>query len=176
MVESRSPSILKPASIGGGLAGLVGGLPIIGALNCACCALVVGGGFLASFLFSRTCQGAGVAFRAGTGAKVGALAGLFYAVVHGVVGSLFQLAFRTDPEEILAQMEQGGLPPEYLETAESIVRFLTSSGGMVAGFIGLLVVGVIFSTIGGLIGGAAFKVEPAPPAEPVRDWPAPPEP
>ena len=59
------PSMLKPTLIGGGVAGLLGGLPLIGAINACCCALIIGGGFLAAFLYSKECQGVGAEFRAG---------------------------------------------------------------------------------------------------------------
>ena len=66
-MDNRAPSMLKATLIGGLTAGVVSGLPFVSALNACCCALVIGGGFLAAFIYSRDCQRAGVAFRPGSG-------------------------------------------------------------------------------------------------------------
>lgn len=165
-MDNRSPSMLKSALIGGSAFGFVAGLPIVGALNCACCALVIAGGFLASYLYSKECSQAGGIFGAGTGAMVGLIAGLFYAVATSITQSIVQMITGASIDQVLEQVEGMGaeLPPE----AEPLIEFLSTSGPVLLFFIGLgisLVVGVIFSTIGGLIGGSVFKVAPAPPAD-----------
>ncbi len=76
-MDKTAPSMLKATMIGGLTAGFVGGVPIIGAVNVCCCALVIAGGFLAAFLYSNECKSHGVEFRAGNGALVGLVAGLF---------------------------------------------------------------------------------------------------
>ena len=49
-----SPSLLKAALIGGVVAGIVAAVPLLGdLLYCLCCLPVVGGGFLAAFLYSK---------------------------------------------------------------------------------------------------------------------------
>jgi len=160
----KEPAMLKATLIGGGVAGVVGGLPILGALNCACCALVLAGGFLAAFLQGRDCRSAGVAFRPGSGATVGLVAGLFYAIAHSVIAFLVQLAIPTDYDAILDQLGQADVPPEALEAVERGVALLTGPVGALLTFFLLLLVGAVFSTIGGLIGGAVFKFEPPPPS------------
>ncbi len=166
-MDNQSPSMLKSTLIGGALFGFIGGLPLIGVLNCACCALVVAGGLLASYMYSRECRQQGVEFRAGGGALVGLVAGLFYAIAHTIVDGIVKTIWPVDVEEALEMAEQFGAPPESLEI---VAKFLEGSGtfvGLIIGFFFLLLIAAIFSTIGGLIGGAVFKVTPqAPPSEP----------
>lgn len=160
----NSPSMLRATLIGGAVFGLAGATPIVSLLNCACCALVVASGFLAAYLYSRECEQKHAAFTAGNGAIVGLVAGMFYALTTVVVSGLIQLAFETDVEQMLEQLEDAGIgiPPE----AESIIDFFVNANPIVLLFLGFcfwLLVAAVFSTIGGLIGGAVFKVEPPPP-------------
>jgi len=167
--------MLKATLIGGALFGFLGGLPVIGALNCACCALFVAGGFLASYLQSKECSGAGVEFKAGSGAVIGLVSGLFYAIASTITSGIVSMIFRPDPEQMLEMMEQFGMPSEYMDMA---AKFMEGSTGLVGVFIGFfftLLFAAVFSTIGGLIGGAVFKVEP-PPAPPAAQTPPPPPP
>jgi hypothetical protein len=167
--------MLKATLIGGALFGFLGGLPIIGALNCACCALFVAGGFLASFLQSKECSGAGVEFKAGSGAVVGLVSGLFYALASAITSGIVGLMFRPDPEQLIGMLEQFDLPPESIDMAAKFMEGSSGLAGVFIGFFFTLLIAAIFSTIGGLIGGAVFKVEP-PPAPPAAQTPPPPPP
>jgi len=162
-MDSESPSMLKPTLIGGGVAGLIGGLPLIGALNCLCCSLVVAGGFLASYLYSKECRVQGTEFRAGSGALVGLVAGMFYALVTVIISGVVNALTGASVAQAIEQIESMGqqIPPE----AEPVIEFMTNSSPillMVMGFFLWLLIAAVFSTIGGLIGGAVFKVEPPP--------------
>ena len=166
-MDNRSPSMLKSTLIGGGLFGFLAALPLVGALNCLCCALIVGGGFLAAYLYSKECRTVGAEFRAGAGALVGLVAGLFYAVTGTVVGGILKLVLpQASPEEVLEQLEQlpFEIPPEALDSAAKWMEGSSGFGGLIIAFFFTLLLAAVFSTIGGLIGGAAFKVEAAPPA------------
>jgi hypothetical protein len=157
------PSILKPTLIGGAVFGLLGGLPIISALNVCCCALVMGGGFLAAYLHSNDCKSLGAEFRAGGGAKVGLVAGVFYWLVSSIIQGLAKLVLPgPDFDEILDQAESSGAPPELLDAMEQVFEVLGGAGGVVLMLGASLVLALVFSTIGGLIGGAVFKVAAAP--------------
>jgi hypothetical protein len=182
-MDNPAPSMLKATLIGGSAAGFVAAIPIVGALNCFCCCLIIGGGFLAAFLYSLECKKTGTEFRAGQGALVGLLAAVFYALVNSLVGGAIQLALGMGidqaSEDVFEMMEQfgGEVPPE----AEQVLEFLSGAPILllvVMSFFITLCIAAIFSTIGGLIGGAVFKVEPpapAPPAAPpVAPTPGPP--
>jgi len=155
--------MLKSTLIGGLVLGVVGGLPILNAINCACCALIIGAGFLAAYLYSGECRKAGAAFGPKNGWVVGLVAGLFYALASSLVG----LPFRPGIEEMqegFTQLEQFGAPPEAIEMGSRFAETMASSAGIVFGFLFTLLLAAVFSTLGGMIGGIAFKVEPAPAA------------
>jgi uncharacterized protein YybS (DUF2232 family) len=185
-MDNQSPSMLKAALIGGAAAGVLAGLPYIGKLNLACCSLIVVGGFLAAFIQSRACKKVGAPFAVKSGALVGLLAGLVYAVVATLMTGFPIL--RADHEELrysfdeaITRMEEMGMEPEQVS---QVAEFLenTSMSAIVAiivicFFVLWLLSGLVFSTIGGLIGGAACKFEPTPPAPPASEsTPSPPDP
>ena len=186
-MQTESPSMLKPALLGGAIFGIASALPFIGAVNCACCALIIGSGFLAAYFHSQECKSAGAEFLPGTGALVGLLAGLVHALVAWVVNSVFMATQGLDFEEMAYELEQQ--PWADPETTDIIVRFVEGAGVVVLILLALafwLVVSLIFATIGGLIGGAVFKVErplggggppsSTPPSSPLPQEPRPPAP
>jgi hypothetical protein len=158
--------MLKPTLIGGLVFGVIGGLPLISALNCACCSLVVGGGFLASYLYSKECRREGVGFRPAGGALVGLVAGLFYAIAQTLIDGIVKRIMPVDIQQLADMMEQYGMPPESVDMAMKFMEGAGTFTGMIISFFVVLLLAAIFSTIGGLIGGAVFKVVPeAPPPE-----------
>jgi hypothetical protein len=176
-MDNQAPPMLKSALISGVAFGVAGAIPVINWINCACCALIIGCGFLAAFLYSKDCRGAGAAFRPGNGATIGLLSGLIYGVVSGVLGGIINTAFGLgDWEKVIDQLRASGaeIDPEVLD---QIAGFMESSGSLMMVLIGVffaLLFGAIFGTIGGLIGGSVFKNEPqaaiseqAPPPPPV---------
>jgi len=164
-MDKAAPSMLKATLIGGGAAGVAAGLPVIGALNCLCCSLVIGGGFLAAYLYSRDCQQAGAEFRPGNGALVGLVAGLFYSLAGMIVGVVVRAIMPAQNiDQVMEQLEGFDLEPEVLDTIAEFMEMSQSASGLLIMFFATLLIAAVFSTIGGLIGGAVFKVEPAPPS------------
>jgi uncharacterized protein involved in cysteine biosynthesis len=160
-MQGQTPSMFKPALISGIAFGVAGAIPLINLINCACCALVIGCGFLAAYLQSQQCKSAGATFTPGAGAQVGLISGLIYGVVNSIITTLIQLAFGIgDWQEALEQMEElGMMDPEAMEQA---MAFMDSTGPVVIVLFALfvtLLLGAVFATIGGLIGGSVFKVE-----------------
>jgi hypothetical protein len=172
----NNPSMLKATAIGGLAAGVLSSIPLIGCLNIACCSLLIGGGVLAAFLYSRDVAAVGGSFTVGNGAIVGLITAVFYTISRGIVGWIVSKAMGISAaesfEQIREQMEsQGNMPPEGLEMLDKVGTFMTDSGGVTLAILGLglsLVTGAIFCTIGGLIGGAVFKKEPQAPAPPTQ--------
>jgi hypothetical protein len=153
--------MFKPALIAGVAFGVAGAIPIVNLINCICCALIIGCGFLAAYLQSQQCKAAGAPFTAGAGAVVGVISGLIYGVVTSVITALFQVAFGlNDWQQAIDQMEQfGTMDPEVME---EITQFMDSTGPVVLLLLALffnVLFGAIFAAIGGLIGGSVFKVE-----------------
>jgi hypothetical protein len=161
-MENKAPSMMMPALISGGALGFLSGLPIS---NCACCLWAAGAGFLAAFLYSKSCAGAGVAFDSGKGATLGLLTGAVFGVVGALIVSVISLVTGSfDVEEIREGIEANPMITDP-EAAEQAIQFFESAGPLLMVLILALiwlVLGVIFAVIGGLIGGLAFKVEAAP--------------
>lgn len=154
----NQPSMLKAAVIGGVSAGVLSSIPLVSCLNILCCALVIGGGFLAGFLYSKESEKAGVPFGTGQGAKVGLLAAPFYALTGSILGWVVTMIMgKPDVQDIIDQIESGGqeVPPEAVQFIEMMV-----GSSPIMGLIFGLVIGGIFCTVGGLIAGAVMKKEP----------------
>ena len=144
--------MLKPALIGGVVAGIVSSIPCV---NIGCCLWGLGGGFLAAYLAGK----AGPNMSPGEGVKVGAFAGAIAGAISGTLSALINLV-----------MSSGGgmfdkLPPEQ---AEKIPAFLRAGGGGAAAafmsfFVFLVILGIT-GLLGGLIGGAVFSSSKGAPA------------
>lgn len=154
-----TPKKLKAAAIGGGAAGIASSIPLVNLANCACCALVVGGGMLAVYLAMR---GEPAAEKAplGEGAMIGVLAGVAAAVV-GAILAIPLAALVGDPMEQMRSIMEGidGIPPEVLEALGGEDGDVGAALGLM-GFLFNLVTSVIFSGIGGVIGAAVFHKKP----------------
>ena len=106
---------------------------------------------------------------------VGLVSAMFYAIASTVVGGMFKAMMGPpDLDEVIEGLEQAGISPEAVDTIVSVTERMSGPMGMLIGFFLALLIAAVFSTIGGLIGGAVFKVEP-PPAAPAAP-PLPPTP
>ena len=164
-------AMLKPALIGGVLLGVLSATPLISAANCMCCAWVIGGGVLASYLFVKESQRA---VTPGKGVALGLLAGIIGAVVDTLFSIPLHMALRglgsgfTDQfRQMLEQVPN--LPPETRQGLESI---LSSGTGfsfvmIVLGGLMKLVIYSLMAMLGGAIGVAIF--EKRKPGEPHLD-------
>ena len=142
--------------IGGAFNGVLSALPLIELGNC-CCLWVTGGGAITAWLLQRE---RAEPLDPGEGALAGLLAGVAGAVVFAVVSVPVQMVMGS-----LGMFEVGALdvPPEVRELIEA----LSSSVALrvLIGFVTMLIVSAIFSTLGGLLGAFLFR-KPAPPAAP----------
>jgi hypothetical protein len=173
-MDARQPDLLKPTLISGLVFGLASAIPFLNLVNICCCALVWGCGLLAAYLYSTACKAAGVAFRPGTGALVGLMAGAFYAVSATVFSTVFSLLFGPAIAEMAARMVERlpEVPPFAMEALEKAQQE-AGKFSVVSFILGLffwILCGAVFSTLGGLLGGALFKHEPPPPPPPAADW------
>lgn len=149
--------------------GVLSALPLINTLNLCCCLWVVSGGLVASYLLQ---QDQSLPISAGDGAMVGFLAGLLGAVIMFVlsipIGMLVAPIERAMVQRALDM--SGTMPPElrqFFETYSEPRTDIGLIGQMIVRAIGLfifMVVGAIFSTLGGLLGTALFRKSVAPAA------------
>jgi hypothetical protein len=172
---NERPSIVTPALVGGVALGITSALPLVNMINCACCALIIGGGILASFLYLRDYPPHLPPITYGDGAVLGLLTG----VIGGLVWAIVELPLSFLKLQLgmglgdLSQFEELLDDPNIPPAARELLMNLAHGGAMTLGvaifsiFINL-VVAVIFATIGAIIGVALFNKRPsyAPPSMP----------
>ena len=172
-------SQLQPVVFGGLFIGVLSALPVVSLGNLCCCLWVVGGGMLTAYLLQRDRS---EPLTLGEGALCGALAGVAGAVIYlamsipiGIVTAPFQ---RRMMEFVVNS--QDDVPPEVREMLDSF-----GPEGIIAsiaiGFVVMLIAGVVFSGLGGLLGALLFRpsppyVPPAPPYVPPAPSKTPPAP
>ncbi len=175
-MNPQKPEYLRPALIAGAVAGLLSGLPFIGAGNCICCLWIVGGAAVAAKLLAA---GTPVLLKAGDGAVVGALTGIVAAVVDAIISIPLRSFNLGLAQRIIDKAtELGGEMPAGLDQI-----FNGSSGMLSPGWflLSLFVTAAMFTVmgvLGGIIGIALFgrKGLPPAPSAPVAPPPPPPGP
>ncbi len=171
-MDDRSPNMLRPTLIAGALFGALSAVPFLSLLNCACCALLWGCGLLAARLYSGACRGQGVAFRPATGAVVGLIAGAFYALAQTVTDAVFKAALGDPTARWLVGVVEAlpNVPDDRREMMLAALREAAepkvTAASLLMGFFLTVLLAAVFSTLGGLIGGAVFKVQAEPGADP----------
>jgi hypothetical protein len=134
--------------------GVLSALPIISAGNVCCCLWVVAGGLAASYLLQQN-QTAPLTPR--DGALVGLLAGVYGAIITVVLSIPITLFIGPLERQVIERLAEstGVSIGEYWGDTMSPAMFVALT------FI-MLLVGSVFSTIGGLIGAAIFRKPPQP--------------
>ncbi len=172
------PGIVLPALYGGIIMGVISAVPGLSLLNCFCCAGIMLGGFLAVFFYKKDLTAGMPLLSSADGVKLGALAGVFGAIVSIVLSRLVTAVLGGVDEKMVKDLFDSmgltdQLPPGTMEQIEEGM-----GAGM--GFFQIVVTFVIdplFGLIGGLIGYSVFKEKqvvptvPPPPSPP----PAPPQ-
>jgi hypothetical protein len=151
-------SFTQPALIGGLVGGLLSALPLVAGANLCCCLWVVSGGLAAAYLLQ---QNQPMPITQADGALVGLLAGVAGAFVYVVVSIPLNLVLAPFERAMFERLSDtiGNMPPQFQAFARTSV---TGTARAIAGFIFMLVVGAIFSTLGGLLG-AVFFAKKTPP-------------
>jgi hypothetical protein len=158
---------LKAGGIGAGvmvLLALLGLIPIP-FLGCLCCLLVlgvwIGDGVLAVYFMPtpRTSGGA-----AGTGAVAGLISGVGYGLVSGIasiIRAATGVASAYITPEMIQQLQDAGIDPQTFSLLTG-----TAGGVLAAGLccVTALVLGAGLGALGGVIGAAVLKKEPAVPS------------
>ena len=149
---------LKPALIGGVTLGVANVIPFLNMLNCACCALIIGGGVLASYLYVKDLPPSPQA-PYGDGALIGLMAGVIGALVNTVLSIPMMLltssiGMMPNLDDMFEQMD---MPEEVQGLLSGISTGGFSLTVLLFGLMMGLVINSIFATLGGVIGIAIFK-------------------
>jgi hypothetical protein len=172
-MNQPKPEYLRPALIAGAVAGLLSGLPFIGAGNCICCLWIVGGAAIAVKLLAGQTPGL---LTSGDGAIVGALTGIVAAVVDTLVKIPLQRYNMELARRILDTLDiESGMPAGLDGLFNGATGALTP-GWMLLGLFISAAVYAVMGALGGIIGVSLFgrKAAPQPPAGPAAP-PAPPQ-
>ena len=149
------------ALLGGLFIGVLSALPIVSIGNC-CCLWIGGGGILAAYLAQ---QGTARALPLGQGALVGLLAGIVGAGVWLVASATVDLVIGPFQARLLDAVLDADLPPEVRDLFENARDSVGGPLRYLAGFVVQLTGGLVFSTLGGLVGAVYFRRTAAPELE-----------
>jgi len=171
---TQRPEYLRPALIAGIVAGILSGLPFIGAGNCVCCLWIIGGAAVAARMLAAATP---TLLKASDGAVVGALTGIVAAVTDALVSlPLRQFNMGLARRILDKAAELGGQLPSGIQDILN-----QSAGAFSAGWflLGLLVSAAVFAIVGalgGIIGVSLFAKKVQPPAAAAPPGPAAPPP
>jgi len=152
-----SGHLLQPAILGGLVMGVLSALPVVAVGNLCCCLWVVCGGLAAAYLLQ---QNQPAPLTPGDGALVGLIAGVFGACIFLILFIPVTILLAPMQQQVIERLiDSGRMPPEVREYMTSYAGGLV---GVAVNFVAMLVAGVVFSTLGGLLGAAVFRKPPAP--------------
>ena len=161
--------MLQSALLGGLLIGVLSALPLVNVVNCCCLWIVFGGALSAHLLQQRQPR----PITTGEGALVGLMAGVVGAFAWLVVSIPIQLVVGPLQAQLFERAldNAGDLPPDARDWLDSFASEGAVGASTVVGFIVMLLSGVIFATLGGVIGALIVRRDdpPAPPPPPPFD-------
>jgi hypothetical protein len=165
-----SPPRLQPALLGGLFIGVLSALPVVSIGNLCCCLWVIAGGALAAWVMQ---QNHPEPVTPADGAAVGFFAGLIGAFVYLAISWPVTLIVGPMMEEWFERAMEGAGDVRLREMFEQYRGRGTRTLSLVAGFLEQLVFGMLFATVGGILGAVLFKkAAPPPPPPPVPGPPA----
>jgi len=172
----EKPSKLLPALYGGVVMAAISAIPFVSIINCFCCAGVMLGGFLAVFFYQKdlTIQ---TPLTNSDALQLGALAGVFGAVIGTILSGLIMALFGDVSRQIIMDIIRGfedQMPPGTMEQIEQGMSQSTGMGfmGIMIAFFTSIIIDPLFGLLGGLIGYSVYK--PKPGAHPPMTSPMPP--
>jgi hypothetical protein len=156
----EKPNMVMPALYGGIIIGVISGIPFLNWINCCCCAGILLGGALSVFFYKNDLTEGMPLLTSGDAIQLGALAGVFGAVVGTILTAAFVSTIgNVSGEAMIDFMDRfrDSVPPGTLEQMEDSLREGDLSP---VGIVMTFVVDTVFGLLGGLIGYALFKPKP----------------
>lgn len=161
----EKPSKLMPALYGGIVMAAISAIPFVSIVNCFCCAGVMLGGFLAVFFYQKDLTIQMPPLTNGDALQLGALAGVFGAIIGTILSALVLAAFGNISGEVVLDIIRGfedQMPPG---TMEQIEQSMSQSAGLgmmsiLMSFFTSIIVDPLFGLLGGLIGYSVYKPKP----------------
>ena len=152
----RAPKNLQPAILGGLLFGVLSALPIIKGGNACCCLWVITGGVVAAYLLQANHP---YPITLADGAMTGALAGIIGAFLWVLISIPIDLLTAPLDERMKDfVLSSTDLPESMRQMIESMQQPSGPTALKVTGQLAFgVVVGCIFSTIGGILGAVFFQ-------------------
>jgi hypothetical protein len=146
----------RAALLGGLFIGVLSALPIINVANFCCCMWVLAGGALAVYLLQQLEP---FPVTTGRAASVGVLAGVFSAFVWLIVSLVLDAVLAPLQERMIGEMVRSAtdMPPEVRAFLDMIGDRSTGALRFALGFLFQLMAGVVFSTIGAIIGATFLR-------------------
>jgi hypothetical protein len=169
-------SKLQSALLGGLFIGVLSALPVVSIGNLCCCLWLVTGGVLSAWLAQ---QRQVFPLSPMDGAAVGALAGIIGAFVYLLVAWPVTLAMGPMLDDWVERALEGAGDVPWRDVFERYRGAGTGVASVAIGFFLQLVLGLVFPTLGGLLGAVLFQKPlppPPPPPLPTDGWTAPPPP
>jgi hypothetical protein len=155
---NTTTSKLQPALIGGLVTGVLSALPFIGAFNACCCLWIVAGGVTAAYLLQDREPNS---IQVGDGAIVGLMAGVIGAFVYLILSIPITLLMAPMMSAFTDRIvNEGSFPPE---VREMLTSGIGTAAGIILGFFAYLAAGIVFSTLGGILGTLIFRKPARPP-------------
>jgi len=150
-MNEQRPGMFISALIGGGIAGLLAGIPLV---SCLCCLWIIGGGIISVYFLAKDSS---VALGPGDGAIVGAFSGIIAAVVELLISIPLSPLENKLFKNLLAEFS------EYIDEMPAGFESIMDNSfeaPLYMLLLGLVISVVIFSALGalgGIIGIAMFK-------------------
>jgi len=145
--------------VGALVMGVLSALPLISVGNICCCLWVISGGVAAAYVLQ---QGQPDPITPADGAFVGFLSGLGGAVIYLIVSVPIEIVIGPMEREMMRRMVENMGGAEGLRSYADRADLVSVPVRALFGFLMMLCVGAIFSTIGGLLGALMFRKAPAP--------------
>ena len=168
------PSLVLPALYGGIIMAVISAVPGLNLINCFCCAGILFGGMMSVFFYKKDLLPDHPQLTSGDAIGLGALAGVFGALIGTAITAAMLAAFGNVTAEILRSVMEKyseDLPPGTLDQIES---GMARGGLTILHLVTSLIIDTIFGLLGGLIGFAIWKPKPSQMMPPSYMPPSPP--